>query len=136
MSSIDALLVSNQNLCSTILECEVHFIFGPPCIERNIDCTDRDDRCERDDPFGEVTHCDSDAVTLLHAVLVHQEMSQAIDFVHHATKCVALTFIEEECLVAMCTCTLQDESQVLWCVFEHFHLHAENVCRLKFEWGT
>ena len=30
---VDALLVTNENLGATVLQREVHFVFGPPCIE-------------------------------------------------------------------------------------------------------
>ena len=136
MSSVDALLVGNENLCSTILECEVHLVFGPPCVERHVDGAHRNDCCERDDPLGEVAHCDGNAIALLDSVLVHQQVSQTINFIHDASKCVALAFIEKECLVAVSACALQDQRQVLWSMLEDFHLVPKNVGGLQFKHGS
>ena len=123
---VDALLVTNENLCATVLQSEVHFVFGPPCIERHVDCAHRDDGCKRNDPFGIVTHCNGNAVTLLDAVLVHQQVSQTIYLVHHIGKRETLTFVEKKCFVAVSASALQYKCEVLWRVLEDFHLHAEH----------
>ena len=74
MRRINTLLITNQNFRARVSECEIHLVFGPPCVERHVDSANRDNGRKRHDPLREVTHGNSNTVAFFHAIFVHQYM--------------------------------------------------------------
>ncbi|CAB4562428.1 unannotated protein [freshwater metagenome] len=133
VGSIDALLITDEHLGARVKQCEFHFVFGPPSIERHVDRANGDNGRKGHDPFGEVTHRHGHAVTFFDSVLMHQQVRETIYLVHHLSKRPTFAFVEKECCIAEVASILQHKSKVRRSVLEHFHLHSKNSVLHQFK---
>ena len=93
--------VSHQHLGAAVLEAVGHLLRCPPSIHTDGDSADGSHRGERKNPLGVVPHGDRNAVTLRHAVPIHERVGNFINPRHHLRKGPGLVFINEEGLVAV-----------------------------------